>query len=252
MKLSQREKILIGLLLILGVIYACYNFAYKPGKIAREQLQQENRVLKSLIKRGENAKTQNTGIVQERTGIAKLGNKLMIQVPTRAQVPETMAFLKKTASESHVSLKSLNYTAPQASKDNHSSGSQKTGEELAKVQVLDYNITVQGSYNNLLAFLLKIENAPRLYIISNCSMTAAAKKIDEKAVSEDLQSNPEAEPGAEPVPLPSVPKGSAVYDGSNIKLNLKFAAYCDEEPIPEFKIKEVEVPIAAGRTNPFL
>lgn len=252
MKLSQREKILIGLLIVLSVVYACYNFAYKPGKIAREQLQQENRVLKSLIAREENAKTQNTGILQERTEIAKLGNKLMLQLPTRAQVPETVAFLKKTAFESHVSLKSLNYEAPNKSKYNNSTGSQKTDEELAKVQMLDYNITVQGSYNSLLAFLLKIENAPRLYTISNCSMIAAAKKIDEKAPSEALQSNLEAEPGAEPVPLPSVPKGSAVYDGSNIKLNLKFSAYCDEESIPELKLKEDEVPVAAGRINPFL
>ena len=251
-KLSRREKILVGLLLILSLVYAYYNLDFKPNKIASEQLLQENRVLKSLMERGENAKTRTTGIGQEKTRIAQLGNELLVAVPARAMVPETVAFLKRTAFDTRVELKSLNYTAPNKS-NNNNTGSQKKKEESEKVQALDYNITVQGGYNNLMAFLLRIEKAPRLYTISSCSMTANSKKNDDKAISEALQSSMEAEPGAvEPVPLTSAPKGSEVYDGNNIKLDLKFSAYYDEEAIPGLTIKEDEVPAAAGRINPFL
>lgn len=248
-KLSRREKILLGILLILSLIYAYYNLAYKPGKIAREQLLQENRVLKSLTESGESAMVQTSNIEQDITGIAKLGNELMAAVPARARVPETIAFLKKTAFDTHVDLKAINYAAPNK---NNSTDKQKNKEKLEKVRILDYNITVQGTYNNLLAFLLKMENTPRLYTISNCQMTAAAKKNDEKALSEALQSSLETEQGAPPAPFPSIPKGSAVYDGNNIKLNLKFSAYYDEETIPGLNAKEDEVPVAAGRINPFI
>ncbi|MEN6326259.1 MAG: hypothetical protein ABFD18_08645 [Syntrophomonas sp.] len=251
-RLSRREKILVGLLLLLSLVYAYYNLAYKPGKIARAQLLQANRVLKSLIERGESAKVQNADIEQEKTGIAKLGNELMVAVPAQARIPETVAFLKKTAFDTHVDLKTINYADPNKNKNN-STNIQKNQKKIEKVRILDYNITVQGAYNNLLAFLLKMENAPRLYTISNCQMTTTVKDNDEKTVGEALQqSSIEAEQGAEPLPLSSIPKGSAVNDGNNIKLNLKFSAYYDEETIPGLTTKDDEVPVAAGRINPFI
>lgn len=252
MKLSNREKVLLGILLVLSLVYAYYNFAFKPGKIAKENLLQENRVLKSMIESGETAKTQNTGMVQKITEIAKLGNELMLEVPARAGVPETVAFLKKTALDANVDIKSLNYAASPKNKNN-SVNNTKNMVETEKVRTLDYNITVQGAYNNLLAFLLKIENAPRLYTINDCQMTANAPEIAAEALAGPLQSSMEAGQGTPSPRLPSIPKGSAVYDGNDIKLKLRFSAYYDEEGIPGFTTaKEDEVPAAAGRINPFI
>ncbi|MDD3268434.1 MAG: hypothetical protein PHX14_03865 [Syntrophomonadaceae bacterium] len=252
MMLSRREKILLTLLLILGLAISYNYLVYQPGQIARKHLIQENGVLISLIERGTSAKAQNLDINQEKTRIVKAGNELMLQIPSSARVPETVAFLKRTARDTHVNLQSINY-AINKSKTGMNKNAKANKDILEKVQVLDYNITIQGGYNNLLAFLLKFENAPRLYTINNCRMIANAQKFDEAAISEVLTSlieDPEAAPV--PVPLPIMPKGSAIYDGNSIQLNLKFSAYYEEETIPGLNAGEEEVPAASGKINPFL
>ncbi|MDD2620498.1 MAG: hypothetical protein PHC92_07520 [Syntrophomonadaceae bacterium] len=250
MRLSKRETILLCLFLIISMVFVYYKFSYKPSQNHMNSLLQENILLKDLIEKGKKAESSMN--IREKNTVLKVGEKLLREIPTRAGVPETIAYLENTCRDTKVTLLSVNGKIAN-NKINSEENEKKQGVELEKIRVLDYNISIQGSYNNLLVFLLKLENSSRLYTINNCKMTVNAKKFDEVELNEDAAPNKEDDTVvSNPQNITSDAKGSKSYDGNNIMLDLIISAYYDEESIPDINIGADDVLPASGKTNPFL
>ncbi|MEN6351363.1 MAG: hypothetical protein ABFD08_18475 [Syntrophomonas sp.] len=260
MKLSRREKVLLALLAILSVIFVFYNFIYKPLIEEKELLLSDSAYLKTLIEKGEAGRKERLDLAREEAVIRKEYEGLLAAVPSSARVPETIAFLQQSSKDTNVSLLSTKYVPVKKSKNEGNAPNGQKNQPAAKIidkaQEVSYSISARGSYNNLLSFMLKIENAPCLYIIRSCKIQSSPRKIDESLFSQVVQPIEGDQPAVPlvPAPVPSltIPKGSALYDGGNLVLYLEFSAYYYKDNLNLDTAKtDNQVEPGQGSINPF-
>lgn len=278
MSLSKREIALIGFLLLAGVVYGFYTYLYTPVENRIDVLKTDNEQFQIKLEENEKARKSN---IKPADNLKKLQNEykvLLTKVPEDPYVPEMMVYLADSARESSVELKSLNYkyddkTGSASSSPGSNTNTARTGSP-ANYRASHIEVEVEGSYYNLLTFMLKVENAPRLYVLTGAKFEAGKRKAPveagfgaepvpspEDGTSMSTKSGSAANPAAgstAAVPAGSpvmdaaqAPSGSSAYDGNDITLKMKFDSYFDQTTTGGMKGVEREVPPAAAGKNPF-
>ncbi|HWP95927.1 MAG TPA: hypothetical protein VN426_03685 [Syntrophomonadaceae bacterium] len=267
MSLSRREIVLISILLLAGTLYAFYNYLYMPVRSRTEALKTENNQLQAQLSEAEQAKTSKKNPADD---VKKLQNEykvLLNKVPEDPYVPEMMVYIADSARDSKVKLNSLDYkydekSAPAASASENGTAKQGDADKAnpsATYRSSQLDVEVVGDYNELLNFLLKIENAPRLYVLSSAKFDAGKRKAPEVVVNAPEQTAAaktstavaavNSSPGGTAAPALA---GSAAYDGSSITLKLKFSSYYDQTTTGGMKGVDQEVAPTAEGKNPFI
>jgi Tfp pilus assembly protein PilO len=237
MKLSRREIILLCVLLLAGSIYLFNQYAYQPLQQKTSTLIAENAKIQTTIEIQE-AKMKTTANMQkEQERLEEEYRQLMIAVPEDAYIPEIIAWLGKSAKDASIQLDKVSY---------QSGNNDKQNSDQAKsdgVHACNFEISAAGSYFNLMSFLLKTENDPRIYVISGGQINAQQKKQEVAPVVSEVE--------GESIPAPEPLKGAAAYDSNNMVLKLKLSAYYDKDKALDISGMAEKVPPGEGRENPF-
>lgn len=173
MNFTKREVVLL-IILMMSIIYACYEYIYKPAGEKTAALAEENDKLEHYIEVQEgllNKRTENTNSDLQRERY----QQLWWRIPEDPCLPEIIECLSKASRESGVKIVKL------SCKNAGAAGSYLNNAELQETirkwdcDVLFIDVEVNGSYDALLSFVLMLENAGRLFRLNSLIIEPAVK-----------------------------------------------------------------------------
>ncbi len=163
MRLSKREKVLIGILVILGVGYVIDRFMLYPAATCHKQLLASEAGLENQLQQLENL-TAEYGTERQQELVETNYRKVLAQIPPSPMVPSIMDFLQSSAADTGVEVVSVSYRDAASLETRPAQSNQTTSKTPG--QQLDFQMEARGDYGNLVMFVQRIETAPRLYIIT--------------------------------------------------------------------------------------
>lgn len=260
MRLSKREMVLLTILLIAASIYIYYNYIYMPVANNAAAVKSENDKLQANLRELEKLKA-NQKPAQVAQKLKTDYQALLNKVPEDPYVPEMIVYLADAAKESRVELKKIDYKYDEKSTANApvpADGAQdkKTANTVA-VKSSQLEIEATGTYNDILTFMIRVENAPRAFVLTGLDLNSSKRKPQEATVMAPASGTTvQASSGSSPK-TPSAPDaqqalvGSAAYDGNSLLLKLKFQSFFDQ--VTAANMKGVDEPIAPSieGKNPF-
>jgi Tfp pilus assembly protein PilO len=241
MKLSLREKLMVCLLVWVVGIYLFYNYAYTPVKNQATDWVQKNDVLRKQLISAREIDENIKGWENSRQDYQEKYTNLAQQVPSAEYMPEVIDFVEHTAADSGLDLVLFNYEKDAGAKS--SGGSNDKPETGAGARSIIFELTGRGSYYDIVTFLDSLQEAPRIYSVTEVALLAGQRNIQ---MPEAIQ-----EGGASPAAGAQL-NGASAFDPDDIMLSLKFSAYYDGKVIPG--ITEVDnpvEPVSSQRDNPF-
>lgn len=228
MSLSKREIFLLCILLICGIGYAYYTYAYEPLQNQLMAVRSENQALSREIDQLKQAGPAEDGEPSDSLHTIKQDfwaatNK----VPTYPLVPESISFLETIGKDSGIDLKSLHISDPGTVQPGTNSGSPAAGNSL---MTQNYELAGTGGYFAFNSFLMKLEESQRIYLISSIN-------IGSQPVSNAVST-------AAPSPV-------QVYDGSSLTFTMSMTSYYDGIELEDIGSSFETVQPTIGRNNPF-
>jgi len=227
--LSKREIALFGLLIVVSVIYLLYYFVFHPLNLQTTQMKAENSSLSKELQALQVKGAWPGDIGLEKQQIWDEYEKVVTKVPQSPMIPNIIDFMELSAREAHVKLLSISYKESSTIKtamDVKKSETASADQGKLTAQYADFQLTASGTHLNLLSFLLKIENAPRIYKINSSKMTMI-RNNQQKMGSRVEASMQEGNSGKMEASLEIAVKESSAYDPINAEVNLEFTAYYD-------------------------
>jgi hypothetical protein len=167
--LSKREIGLLGLLVLVGLMYLAAHFLYQPFNLQQQQLQVENGRLVQELEGWEAGIALKDDQAREDSASREEYQQQLAKVPPLPVISDVIDFLELSARETQVKLLSIDYK--ESAEPQNSLNPENPPAASLDAQPINFKITVSGTHFNLLSLLLKIENAPRLYIIKGIKMT---------------------------------------------------------------------------------
>ncbi len=234
MSLSKREMALIGILLFFGIIYAYYAYAYQPLSTKLDTARTENQGLEKEIQQ---LKNTSSGQSQSGESLEKIKSDFVAaatKLPPKPNLPEALSFMEKSSKDANVDLKSLQISdsgtaaAPVAAPQPGSAPA--TGAPVQQT----YELAGTGGFFSFNSFLLKLEEAPRIFIIS---------RIDIGSQPSSTSTTP-AVPGTSSATVQT-------FDGSSLTFTMSLISYYDGIDMEDVGKGLETVQPSAGRNNPF-
>jgi len=225
-RLSKREITLLVLLVVVSGFYLGYHFVFQPLYKNAGQLRDENVKLSTDLQTLEQRLNKQGDIGLEEQKIQSEYGKIEVKLPQSPMIPNTIDFMELIARETNVRLLSINYKENVPAK----SGVDSKKDQPASPTAANFKITASGSHFNLLSFLLKLENAPRIYTINGSKITLAKNnlKTDTAGQAEDSTETAAIVKNEE-----SAEKESQTYDQNKSLINIDFTAYYDSSSTTE-------------------
>ncbi|MEN6389994.1 MAG: hypothetical protein ABFD04_06220 [Syntrophomonas sp.] len=259
MKLSKREMVLLTILLIAASVYIYYNYIYMPVVNSAAAVSSENEKLSANLRELEKLKINQKKPAQVAQKLKTDYRALLTKVPEDPYVPEMIVYLADAAKESKVELKKIDYKYDEKSTANTpapTDGAQdKKTANAAAIKSSQLEVEAIGTYYDLLTFMLKVENAPRAFVLTSLDLTAG-KTVAKEITTTTTQVSPESgdkktSTSTTTVDMTQQLVGSAAYDGNSIQLKLKFQSFFDQ--VTADSMKGVDEPIAPSieGKNPF-
>lgn len=225
MRLSKREKVLLGILLVVGGFYVFYQFEYFPRQVTIDRLKEENTRLNREIVSFIAKEGGLTDINQEKRRLNDELDQMVIRLPRSPLLADIVAFLEQSARDSQVKLASVNYKESLPSK---TSLDAKDTNPVKPAQYVNFQLTASGDHAGLLSFLLKIENASRIYNINSGKISLLKRKQPEMAMrSSESESGALGRAGEATV----AEQESLTYDRNNLVIVLDISAYYDQSSV---------------------
>ncbi|MCX5780425.1 MAG: type 4a pilus biogenesis protein PilO [Firmicutes bacterium] len=217
MRLSRREIGWLGLLVLAVSICLVWRLVYRPLGIQQQGLQMENAQLARELEGMKISATRTREQAQDEPGKRQEYQQMLAKVPTSPMIPDVIDFLELSSLQSEVRLLSITY---------------KEKVELAptdiNAQPINFKIAVKGTHFNLLSLVLKIENAPRLFIVNGIKMTLS-KNDGDLTRSASYQVSQEANPNPNSGGEKAVPESQSFNPEAEI-LELDFNAFYEQTP----------------------
>jgi len=157
-----------------------------------------------------------TDINQEKSRLNDELDQMVMRLPQAPLLADIIAFLQQSARESTVKLVSVNY------KESLPGQAAMDAKSVKPAQSANFQVTASGNHADLISFLTKIENTPRIYSINSGKISLVKWKpmsaIEHKNGSE---SSIEGETTV-------IEKESLTYDPNNLVIILDISAFYDE------------------------
>lgn len=167
-RLSTREKWLLAIALILGLGYAVYAYVYTPIMARHAAAAKELEDINMEIRKGLAALRRVPKVEQEfREKLAAL-HSFEVLIPDEERLPFLLKDLEDVAGRSNVKINSLSLGKPSP-----------IGDYLE----VELRLTLEGTYNDVLAFFANVEAMPRLINVTSFSIAgfSAAATDESKA-----------------------------------------------------------------------
>ncbi|MDD3364780.1 MAG: hypothetical protein PHZ03_07360 [Syntrophomonas sp.] len=256
MSLSKRELALFGLLIVIVGMYLLYHNVFNPLNLHITQMKAENSTLNKELQALESKIAQQGDIWLEKQQMWDKYDKMLLKVPRSPMIPNIIDFMERSAREAGIKLLSISYKeSPVAKKtleaqkseasitegniDSLRDKSDQDGEVIIEnlvlenygdggsmAQAVNFQLTASGTHLNLLSFLLKIENAQRIYRINSIKMIMV--RNNQQKVGSDIEASiQEANSGKKEDFIDVAVKESQAYDITHAEVNVDFTAFFD-------------------------
>jgi Tfp pilus assembly protein PilO len=225
-------------LAIIGTIYLFYAYLYEPVTSQTRIISAENQNLNKEVESSQNRIKSAAGLSAEWERLQQQYTELAVKVPGESMLPEALSYLDKSAAECGVELETISLQPMPVVM----TGAGSTNGVESSLQQVKIQLSLRGSYFNLLSYLLKIEKAPRLYRIENAQMSHTPALADTSAQA------PEVAAGEQAATDPALPAATVV---SEIALNISLTTFYDTFSLPDFKAELERVQPGVGKDNPF-
>lgn len=167
-RLSTREKWLLAIALILGLGYVVYTYVYAPIMAHHAAVAKELEDVNLEIRKGLAALKRVPKVEQEfREKLAAL-ESFEVLIPDEDKLPYLLKDLEDVARRGNVKINSLSLGKPSP-----------IGDYLE----VELRLTLEGTYNDVLAFFANVEAMPRLINVTSFSIAgfSAAATDESKA-----------------------------------------------------------------------
>lgn len=157
---TKRERIWLGILLLVGGAYLLDHLWLSPLNTERQQIDTTHSILQSEMDQSQHLQSMY-GLATTQNGIIADYTEMLARIPDSPMIAEVMEYIRSSGFETGVEITSMQYE-DQAQLD---LASTKTLEPPAPQEIC-YRIKAQGNYPGIVAFLKCIEIAPRLFTFS--------------------------------------------------------------------------------------
>jgi len=230
LRLSRRETVMLGILLVIGGFYVFYQFYYHPRQVDIEYLQDENTRLGLEMESLMAKKVGLANVSREKIRLNDELNQMIIKIPPSPLMADIINFMQQSAGESRVNLVSVNYKESLPGK---AVVDVKEANTIKPAQSVRIQLTAEGTHAGLLSFLLKIENASRIYSINSGKISLVKRKRPDMNLNSESESGAWGSAGEATVKEPE----SLTYDRDNLLIVLDISAYYDQSSMGEKAIE---------------
>lgn len=221
MKLSKREMVLLVVLLVAGGAYLTDHYLLGPLQNQKQHLAFEHDQLTSELQKWEKKTNRYQTLEQEKLQLQDDYQQMLEKIPQLPMISPVIDYLEGRARDTQVEIVSIRCQENAVAQPDRNL--QLSGSEINRPLTVNFQIIATGSYFNLLSFIMQLENAPRMYIITcaKISLVRTGPSLPGSAVDTAVNNPDIALSGIQPEALPE----SRDYKQVKAVLNLIFNAY---------------------------
>jgi len=164
MKLSDREKILGLIVVVLVGFYLYDRLIIKTVSTEVKRLSAENEILEVNLEADQEIITIRQNVRQE-VGSLDYTQDMEKMLPSSPDLAEVMSYLTDGARKQGVKICYLRVNLPNAP-----NVVPETVADPIQPDVIGLQLSVEGKYEDLISFIVDIENAPRIYSINHSNI----------------------------------------------------------------------------------
>ncbi len=170
MKLSKRMTVFIIFIILVAFVYVNYAYIYQPKMQKIEQLDREIELTAKKIIEGKRIAARLGPLREEYTALKRKLEFLEVMLPKEKEIPDLLVMLQDTLTEFNVDFS--NFTPQNISWEK---------DRIYGKMPLSMNLT--ASYFDLIAYLDRIENLPRIIDVQSLRLSKAGKEADKLNIS---------------------------------------------------------------------
>ncbi len=163
--LSERAKIILFMVFLLAFSYFNYSFIYLPRKARIENLDSEISILQGKIEEGKRIYARLGELRKEYQDLIEKMEFMEVLLPKEKEIPEFLVMLQETMDEFNIDFTNF---APQSI----------IQEKDALYARLPINMTYSANYFEVIRFLDRLENFPRIVDVRELSLNPAGDDAD--------------------------------------------------------------------------
>jgi len=170
MKLSKGLTAFIVLIFLVVFAYVNYTYVYQPRMLKIEQLDKDIEITANKIVEGKRIAAQLDPLKEEYAALIKKLGFLEVMLPKEKEIPDLLVMVQDTLTEFNVDFTTFTPQNISWEKD-----------RIYGQMPIAMNLT--ASYFDLIAYLDRIENLPRIIDVQSLNLSKAGKEADKLNIS---------------------------------------------------------------------
>jgi Tfp pilus assembly protein PilO len=170
MKLSKGMTIFIIFIIFVGFIYVYYTYVYQPRIQKIEQLDRDIEITAQKIAEGKRIAARLGPLKEEYQALLKKLAFLEVMLPKEKEIPDLLVMIQDTLNEFNVDF--TNFTPQNIS-----------WEKDMIYGKMSIAMSLTASYFDLIAYLDRIENLPRIIDVQSLNLSKAGSEADKLNIS---------------------------------------------------------------------
>jgi len=170
MKLSKGMTIFIIFIIFVGFVYVNYTYVYQPRMQKIEQLDRDIEITAQKIAEGKRIAARLGPLKEEYQALLKKLEFLEVMLPKEKEIPDLLVMIQDTLTEFNVDFSTFTPQNISWEKD-----------IIYGKMPIAMNLT--ASYFDLIAYLDRIENLPRIIDVKTLSLSKAGKEDENLNIS---------------------------------------------------------------------
>jgi len=170
MKLSKGMTIFIIFIIFVGFVYVYYTYVYQPRIQKIEQLDRDIEITAQKIAEGKRIAARLGPLKEEYQALLKKLEFLEVMLPKEKEIPDLLVMIQDTLTEFKVDF--TNFTPQNIS-----------WEKDRIYGKMPIAMSLTASYFDLIAYLDRIENLPRIIDVQSLNLSKAGSEADKLNIS---------------------------------------------------------------------
>lgn len=175
MKLSKGMTAFVIFIIFVGFVYVNYTYVYQPRIQRIEQLERDIELTAKKIAEGKRIAAQLGPLKEEYAALLEKLKFLEVLLPKEKEIPDLLVMMQDTLTEFNVDFTIFT----------HQNISWEKDKIYGKMPI---SMSLTASYFDLIAYLDRIENLPRIIDVETLKLSKAEKEAEKLSISINMVS----------------------------------------------------------------
>lgn len=175
MKLSKGASVFIIFIIFVGFVYVNYTYVYQPRIQRIEQLERDIELTAKKIAEGKRIAVRLGPLKEEYAALLEKLKFLEVLLPKEKEIPDLLVMMQDTLTEFNVDFTIFT----------HQNISWEKDRIYGKMPI---SMSLTASYFDLIAYLDRIENLPRIIDVETLKLSKAGKEAEKLSISINMVS----------------------------------------------------------------